>query len=485
MNNRIKLTNTAVEKLRFPEGAVTRTGKPITHFVYWDLELKGLGVRVAANSKTKTYVLQHRVRGAKQERNISLGRHGDPVALPDGSLRRHAFGADDARTKALAHLAHLLNGVDPVAEAKRKREAEEQRVAQEKAQSTSLRQVLEHYLTHHHTRHGPLRPATQKDMRRHCEKNLTSWLDEPVATITRDKCLAKFTEISARAPQQANACMVYLRALLNHARENWSTDDGQFTLLAVNPVSRLWKLKKPNPEKPRETRIPLNKVGSCWNWLRKVAAEARTEGERTAADWICFMLLTGTRRFESGSLKWSDVDFEAKTITLRGDVVKNHSTLKLSMSAVLQDLLLARKNPPALPDAVARRRRVERRADQYVFASNGKKSPHITNAQATFEALTVVAGGTWDEKEQRVHAHSLRRTCEDVAQECRIDGDVRRMLLNHISGDVHARHYANNTRNLAAACESIAQWIISQARIAAAQASGTNVITLFPDKAAG
>lgn len=474
MNNRIKLTSTAVEKLRFPEGAVTRSGKPITHFVYWDLELKGLGLRVSANSKTKTYVLQHRVRGAKQERNISLGRHGDPVALPDGSLRRHAFGADDARTKALAHLAHLLNGVDPIAEAKRKREAEEQRAAQEKAQSTSLRQVLEHYLTHHHTTHGPLRPATQKDMRRHCEKNLTSWLDEPVATITRDKCLAKFTEISVRAPQQANACMVYLRALLNHAREMHATDDGQFPLLAVNPVSRLWKLKKPNPEKPRDTRIPLNRVGECWNWLRKVAAEARTESERTAADWISFIMLSGTRRLESGSLKWTDCDFGARTITLRADVVKNHSSLTLPMSTVMHDLLLARKNPPALPDKVARRRRVERRADEYVFSGNGKKTPHITNAQATIEALSKIAGA-------HVHLHCLRRTFEDCAQECRIDGDVRRLLLNHVgSGDVHARHYANNTRNLAAACESIAQWIVEQAKIA----SSGNVVQLFQARAA-
>jgi hypothetical protein len=30
VKNRIKLTSTAVEKLRFPEGAVTKTGKPAT-----------------------------------------------------------------------------------------------------------------------------------------------------------------------------------------------------------------------------------------------------------------------------------------------------------------------------------------------------------------------------------------------------------------------------------------------------------------------
>jgi integrase len=456
---------------------VTRTGKPLTHAVFWDTEIKGLGVRVSANSRTKTYVLQHRVRGASQERNISLGRHGDPVALPDGSLRRHAFGAEDARARALAHLAQLLNGVDPVAEVKRKREEEERRAAAQKAQSTTLKEVLEHYLTHHRTKHGPLRPATQKDMRRHCEKNLTGWLDEPVATITRDKCLAKFTEITERgAPQQANACMVYLRALLNHAREMHATDDGQFPVLAVNPVSRLWKLKKPNPERPRKTRIPLPKVGACWNWLRKVATEARTENERTAADWLCFVLLTGTRRLESGSLRWTDCDFEARTITLHGDVegeggfagVKNHNSILIPMSSAMEEILTARKSPPALDERVMRRRRVQR-SQIYVFASNGKKTPFITNAQATVEALSKIAGA-------HVHLHALRRTFEDIAQACKIDSDVRRMLLNHISGDVHSVHYANGDSALAAACESISIYITNAAAVAKARESGANIL---------
>jgi hypothetical protein len=59
----------------------------------------------------------------------------------------------------------------------------------------------------------------------------------------------------------------------------------------------------------------------------------------------------------------------------------------------------------------------------------------MTNAQATTEALSKIAGS-------RVHMHALRRTFEDIAQASRIDSDVRRMLLNHINGAVHARHYA-------------------------------------------
>ena len=33
MKSRLKLTTTAVDKLRFPEGAVSKFGTPLSHFV--------------------------------------------------------------------------------------------------------------------------------------------------------------------------------------------------------------------------------------------------------------------------------------------------------------------------------------------------------------------------------------------------------------------------------------------------------------------
>lgn len=461
---RKRLTNSSVEAFSCGVyGSGKRQGERKEQDTLWDSEVRGLGMRLSAKTGTRTYIFVHRVKGGR-EVYVTIGRHNDGWRLGNGDPRF------DPRARAQELKLEMRRGVNPVEREEQERAAERALQAKQKALGTTLQEVLEHYLIHHRTKHGPLRPATQKDMRRHCEKNLTEWLDKPVATITRDNCLAKFTELSARAPQQANLCMVYLRALLNHAREMHATDDGQFPVLAVNPVSRLWRLKKPNPEKPRDTRIPLSKLGACWNWLRKVASEARTESERTAADWISFIILTGTRRLESGSLRWTDCNFEARTIMLRDDVVKNHSTLTLPMSTVLHDLLSARKNPPTLPDNVARRRRVQRRGDEYVFASNGKKCPHITNAQATVEALSKVAG-------THVHLHALRRTFEDVAQACRIDSDVRRMLLNHINGDVHARHYANGSQNLAEAAEAIAKHVID----AALAAESSNVLQ-FPAK---
>jgi hypothetical protein len=147
---------------------------------------------------------------------------------------------------------------------------------------------------------------------------------------------------------------------------------------------------------------------------------------------------------------------QAKTITLAAEVTKSHAQLVLPMSTVMHDMLTARK-----PE----------RATGYVFA-NRSKLGHVNNDSSTalWTAISETAGTP-------INRHDLRRTFEDIATECKIDSDVRRLLINHVSGaDVHSRHYANNRRNLASAADTIANWIVAQARIAEAQASGANVL---------
>lgn len=448
--NKVKLTKREVERFQ------ARPGRE--QDVLWDTDVKGFGMRLSVRSNVRAYFLQFRVKGSNKERIIQIGRHADP------------WTCELARAKSLELKSQMINGTDPIAERERKEAERIERERHDAAHSTTLRQVLESYLANR-----KLRPRTAQDYRRHCEKNLAAYLEKPVAQFTRNDALAVFTEMSARAPAQANACMSYARALLHHAREMHATDDGQFPVLAVNPISRLWKLTDPNEELARETRIPLPKIGACWNWLRKRSAEARTETDRTAADFVSCILLTGCRRNEMGALLWTDVSFEDKTLTLRAEITKTKRKLVLPMSTVLHDLLLARKNAPPLDERIARRRRVQRAAE-YVFPSNGRKTPYIVQAQAVMEALTKIAGA-------HCHIHALRRTADDIAMDCRIDGDVRRILLNHVGADVHSTAYSNNRAFLAAAVEQVAQWVVTQGVRAEQIASGANVVALFPARA--
>jgi hypothetical protein len=102
-------------------------------------------MRLSAATNTRTYFLQYRVKGARQERQITIGRHNDP------------YRVDQARAKAIEIKAQMLGGTDPVEkEAERKEDDRRQTVLNE-ARAATLRQVMEHYLIHRRTKHGPLR----------------------------------------------------------------------------------------------------------------------------------------------------------------------------------------------------------------------------------------------------------------------------------------------------------------------------------------
>jgi hypothetical protein len=213
-------------------------------------------VQVSASKGTRSYFFEWRVRGSRKKTFINIGRHCADLLV------------EDARKHALLLKAQMRDGIDPVAEVERQRKENERAASAEAARLETFEELLTDYLAHRSTRHGVLRPVTQNDMRRHFKENLADWLTRPWAETTRDMCLEKFREISARAPTQANACMRYVRAVLNWGREKYATEDGEYLVLATNPVTRLFRLHKPNRTAPKQTRIPLNKVGACWLWRK-------------------------------------------------------------------------------------------------------------------------------------------------------------------------------------------------------------------------
>src|SRR5688572_378540 len=441
---RKKLTNSMVE-------AFTGDGATSGHPVLWCGELKGFGLRYATKSGTRTYIYHGRVKGSNYQRTITIGRHNDP------------WKVDQARTRATALKAQMLDGIDPVAEQERKQVESVKQAALDVAHGATLATVLNHYIEHKHTKHGPLRPKTKQSIRETIEHNLPTWLDKPmVGTVTREACLTRFVEMSKTTPAAANLTFVYLRSLVNHARRQYAKDDGTPTIFAANPVTLMFELRQRNQIKPRTSRIPKDRIGHVWARLQDRRANAGSDVERIAADWICFMLLTGTRLTESGSLKREDVDLEAKTLRLRGDVVKNHHDLTLPLSTVLHEILTARMTT-CDEDTPAARRRHRPRSAEYVFPSFGLKQPYLTDARATMRAVSEAAG-------VNVTPHDLRRTYEDILRFSKCDPDERRLLLNHISGDVHQLSYSNdqNAESLRPSVEAAAEWVLEQARIAVA-----------------
>lgn len=427
----LKLTKTKVESLPVP------TDKD--QVFYWDSETKGFGVRITANG-ARSYIVQRPVHG--KTRRFTLGPHG-------------LLTCDEARKRAMEKLLEMMDGIDPQQEKRRK-----------VAQTETLREVMEDYIAHKRTKHGPLRPASKADVQKCVVVTFSEWADKPVAGITRDACLKRFRELSKKAPVQANQAFRNLRALLNWAREKNATSDGEYPILPINPVSQMFKqggMAKWNPEKARDGRIPKDKMGAVWLLLQQYADPERNRRSTSiAADLVMFLILTGTRINEASTLTWDRVklDGDLPTFHLPGEVTKNHNPVTFPISKALHVLLT--------------RRHAERiKSSNYVFPAVRGDSGYMKDPRAMWEKVSKVAG-------LHLSNHDMRRTFEDVAQIVGIDGDTRRQLENHLSNDVHGRHYANNPdpSSLLSALEAISSWIVRQGEIAKAAASGENVVAL-------
>jgi integrase len=466
-------------KIRLTNAAAEKAGEGI----HWFERQRGdgaLGLRVA-DSGMRTYFLKRRVNG--KERNIKLGRHGEPVLLPDGSLRSFNFGAEDARAKAAALVGQMLQGIDPVVEKERKEVAAAAQVEQDKALSTTLQQVVDHYLEHHRVKGKRLRPKTRAEYRKTMERWFAEWLPKPCAPIDRAMCFDRFAQIEAKRPKQLHKCSTYLSLFLSHARKmHADPKTGVPTILAINPVALTREIKKTAPSEPRTRRIPAAKVGAAWSFLRQRATLAAKHSDRTAADWLSTILITGWRATESAALEWSWINMEEKTVKLPGDVepenelgfagVKTHIEATYPLSDVLFGILKERWEMPT-------------RDDRHVFPAQHADAdlPHLQSAHGTMRLLAEVTGCVKivdGKKKYLLSPHDLRRSAEDAALACKIDYSLRQRLLAHKPQAVHDSAYSNDPSPeiLREAVNAIAAYFVDAGKVYDGQQAGHNVISL-------
>jgi integrase len=370
----LRLTRAAIERIKAP----TASRKQVP---YWDTELRGFGVLASGTSAAKSYIVQRR--------------------LPDGRTRRLTLGAvgefakvEDARRKAGALLAGLREGKDPKAE--RRKAAVRDR---------TLREALELYLK----ANKELRPRSIKEYRGSTTRHLESWLDRPLRELTRDMIEKKHAAIGeAAGPAAANNAMRALRAIWNDALDRDGT-------LPANPTRALRRNRWFKLE-PRTRMVRTDELPAFFAALEELP-------NRTAADYLRFLLFTGCRRSEAAGLRWEEVDFVSRVIRLPAIRAKGGRKLDLPMSSFVRDLLV--------------KRRAIGNDGGFVFGADSR-SGHIEEPKFALAMVAKTTGVT-------VSAHDLRRTFVTVAEGCDISPFVLKALVNHALGSDVTSGYVQMT----------------------------------------
>lgn len=299
----------------------------------------------------------------------------------------------EARRLAQAAVAKMLKGIDPVAEKRADRN-----------RGVTLADAFAAYF-----KARKLTPNTMIGYQNIQRQYLDSWQARPLTSITRVEIARRHQDISAQYPAQANKVMRILRAVFNFARGEYLDEHGR-PLLPDNPVGILSHRRQWNRENQRSDCIRPQELVDWWRALP-------TAADPVTADYLRLILLTGLRRREAAALRWANVDFKARTLTVTA--TKNGRDHTLPLSDYLIDLLTRRRD--AAPG-------------DFVFPGTGG-SGHIEQPKNACYRLRDNTGVDCS-------VHGLRRTFASIAESLDIPGYSLKRLLNHATrGDVTANHY--------------------------------------------
>ncbi len=349
---------------------------------------------------------------------------GKPISCTLG--KASYITAAEARKLAKPILAMLSQGINPNQE-----QIKAKKVAE--AGGFTLGQAIEQYSELAHWK-----PKTRKDALSTLKRRFGDWYRKPLASITRDDVLKRFTaikkevaqkkeEVAARRRKQglsvyetpneiglgeAQRAFRYLSAVFN----SFASDDaaGEKLIPHGNPVLVLKDKKLRRTLQPKERYLDSKARQALLEQLTQ-SSHYQYAGSinQEDADLAWLLIHTGLRLDEARLLKWSEVSMTDRFFTVLD--TKNHQKHTLPMTNAIYSMLS---------------RRIEYRVSQpkniqspYVFPSPlDPKKP--TSASRTFDRLSSEIGFEFT-------AHDLRRTVATVAADLGYDLDAIGAVLNH------------------------------------------------------
>jgi integrase len=220
----------------------------------------------------------------------------------------------------------------------------------------------------------------------------------PLAHIDRRLIAEQLSSIAAkRGPASANRARATLSAFFV-----WAWREG---LVEQNPVVAT---NRHGGDKGRDRVLTMAELAEVW----------RAAGDSAYGAIVRLLILTGQRRTEIGSLRWREIDFEARLIRLPGERTKNHQAHDVPLSEPAMRLL------QAMP-----------RIGEFVFGTAAIGFCAYTDGNAALDkriAMAREAAGT--EPMLPWVQHDLRRSVATHMAEIGIQPHIIEAVLNHVSG---------------------------------------------------
>lgn len=254
-----------------------------------------------------------------------------------------------------------------------------------------------------------LAPKTVKNYRYNVERYLKDWSGRALHDVGNDRAGFRFLQRQLRKDHGAATSNQVVRLVSAVYRWQRKID----TSLPEPPTTAVEVEAIP----PRDWAYSAEDLKAWWHTEETKEGKAVQKGVSTLGPikrmWWITALFTGARKGSIEALKWTDIDFEKKTIHFR--VTKGDRPYIVPMSDKLAKLLVQYQGGGKVPPS------------EWVFPSNVKEGNHIV--------------GVKNDKEGVGPAHRLRHTFRTALAQLGASDDQARMLMGHSMGGDISRGY--------------------------------------------
>lgn len=415
--------------------------------IYWDAKTPGLGLRVTG-SGAKSYVFESRL-------------HGKTLRVTIGNARAWSLGK--AQTEA-ARLKILVDqGMDPREEKAAKQVAAEFARIEAKRQDVTLEDAWEVYLEERRAKWSELSYRDHLDLssrggeRKKRGKGITA--PGPLAPLMPRKLCALTASVikdwmiaeAARRPTRTRLAFNLLRTF--HA---WcETKDEYRGLMSAGALDARMMREALPKRHPKTDVIQREQLPS---WFKALFAM----GNPVMSAYLVGLLMTGARREELAGLRWVDVDFQWRSLTIR-DKVEGQRIVPLP--PYLASLLLGLKRLNETPPNVRQIRRLRGRDQEWkpsawVFFSKTSADGKLASPNAALHRVCQTAGIP------PVTLHGLRRSFSSLAEWTETPTGVVAQIMGHKPSATAERHYKVRPLDLLRVWhDKLEAWVLKQAGV--------------------
>ena len=397
----------------------------------WDTGTSGLGLKASAGG-SKRYVLQSRLES------------GATVRLTIGDPRTWTLSA--ARDEARRLQTLIDQGIDPRQEKRDRIAASEAKREQAQRRKAPAMEAWQAYIEARRAKWGRLHLADHQTVSKEGGKlrtrgrkvgqsdttlpgALRPLLLLPLEQIDADRVRAWLQDEAVRRPTHAALAFRLLRAFLN-----WCSDRAEYRDQAHKDACITRMARDELPKKSAKDDCLQREQLPAW------FAAVRQIQNPVIAAYLQTALLTGARREEVAGIRWEDVDFQWKALTI-GDKVQGNRTIPLTPFVAS---LLA-----ALP-----------RRNEWVFSSPAAASGRLQEPRIQHNKVLTAAG-----LPART-LHGLRRSFGTLAEWVECPAGVSAQIMGHKPSATAEKHYRVRPLDLLRMWHTkIEAWILNEAGI--------------------